>query len=151
MIKIICIGKIKESFYREAIQEYQKRLSKYTKLEIIELPDVTTSNIEENIKKEGNMIQKYINSKDYIVTLEIEGTQVSSESFANKIDSIYQTNSTITFIIGGSYGLDSRIKQKSHWSLSFSKMTFPHQLFRVVLLEQIYRAYKIQNHESYHK
>lgn len=151
MIKIICIGKIKESFYREAIQEYQKRLSKYTKLEIIELPDVTTSNIEENIKKEGNMIQKYINSKDYIVTLEIEGTQVSSESFANKIDSIYQTNSTITFIIGGSYGIDSRIKQMSHWSLSFSKMTFPHQLFRVVLLEQIYRAYKIQNHESYHK
>lgn len=151
MIKIICIGKIKESFYREAIQEYQKRLSKYTKLEIIELPDVTTSNIEENIKKEGNMIQKYINPKDYIVTLEIEGTQVSSESFANKIDSIYQTNSTITFIIGGSYGLDSRIKQMGHWSLSFSKMTFPHQLFRVVLLEQIYRAYKIQNHESYHK
>lgn len=118
MIKIICIGKIKELFYREAIQEYQKRLSKYTKLEIIELPDVTTSNIEENIKKEGNMIQKYINPKDYIVTLEIEGTQVSSESFANKIESIYQTNSTITFIIGGSYGLDSRIKQMSHWSLS---------------------------------
>ncbi len=151
MIKIICIGKVKEAFYREAIAEYQKRLSKYTKLEIIEVPDVTTSNIEENIKKEANMIQRYIGSKDYVITLEIEGTQVSSEAFAQKIDSIYQTHSTITFIIGGSYGLDQSIKKMSHWSLSFSKLTFPHQLFRIVLLEQIYRAYKIQNHESYHK
>ncbi len=151
MIKIICVGKIKESFYREAIIEYQKRLSKYTKLEVIELPDITTSNIEENIKKEAIMIQKYIGPKDYVITLEIEGTQVSSEKFAQKIDSIYQTNSTITFIIGGSYGLSQNIKQMSNWSLSFSKMTFPHQLFRIVLLEQIYRAYKINHHESYHK
>lgn len=151
MIKIICVGKIKESFYREAIIEYQKRLSKYTKLEVIELPDVTTSNIEENIRKEAIMIQKYIGPRDYVITLEIEGTQVSSEKFAQKIDSIYQTNSTITFIIGGSYGLSQNIKQMSNWSLSFSKMTFPHQLFRIVLLEQIYRAYKINHHESYHK
>ena len=151
MIKIICVGKIKESFYREAIIEYQKRLSKYTKLEVIELPDITTSNIEENIKKEAIMIQKYIGPKDYVITLEIEGTQVSSEKFAQKIDSIYQTNSTITFIIGGSYGLSQNIKQMSNWPLSFSKMTFPHQLFRIVLLEQIYRAYKINHHESYHK
>ena len=151
MIKIICVGKIKESFYREAIIEYQKRLSKYTKLEVIELPDITTSNIEENIRKEAIMIQKYIGPKDYVITLEIEGTQVSSEKFAQKIDSIYQTNSTITFIIGGSYGLSQNIKQMSNWSLSFSKMTFPHQLFRIVLLEQIYRAYKINHHESYHK
>lgn len=151
MIKIICVGKIKEAFYREAIIEYQKRLSKYTKLEVIELPDVTTSNIEENIRKEAIMIQKYIGPKDYVITLEIEGTQVSSETFAQKIDSIYQTNSTITFIIGGSYGLSQNIKQMSNWSLSFSKMTFPHQLFRIVLLEQIYRAYKINHHESYHK
>lgn len=151
MIKIICVGKIKESFYREAIIEYQKRLSKYTKLEVIELPDITTSNIEENIRKEAIMIQKYIGPKDYVITLEIEGTQVSSEKFAQKIDAIYQTNSTITFIIGGSYGLSQNIKQMSNWSLSFSKMTFPHQLFRIVLLEQIYRAYKINHHESYHK
>ena len=151
MIKIICVGKIKESFYREAIIEYQKRLSKYTKLEVIELPDITTSNIEENIKKEAIMIQKYIGPRDYVITLEIEGTQVSSEKFAQKIDSIYQTNSTITFIIGGSYGLSQNIKQMSNWSLSFSKMTFPHQLFRIVLLEQVYRAYKINHHESYHK
>ena len=151
MIKIICVGKIKEAFYREAIIEYQKRLSKYTKLEVIELPDVTTSNIEENIRKEAIMIQKYIGPRDYVITLEIEGTQVSSETFAQKIDSIYQTNSTITFIIGGSYGLSQNIKQMSNWSLSFSKMTFPHQLFRIVLLEQIYRAYKINHHESYHK
>ena len=120
-------------------------------MEVIELPDITTSNIEENIKKEAIMIQKYIGPKDYVITLEIEGTQVSSEKFAQKIDSIYQTNSTITFIIGGSYGLSQNIKQMSNWSLSFSKMTFPHQLFRIVLLEQIYRAYKINHHESYHK
>lgn len=151
MIKIICVGKVKESFYREAIQEYQKRLSKYTKLEIIEVPDSTTNRPEENRQKEGELIQKYIGARDYIVTLEIEGKQMSSETFSQKIESIYQTNSTITFIIGGSDGIADQLKQKSHFALSFSKMTFPHQLFRVILLEQIYRAYKIQNHETYHK
>ena len=151
MIKIICVGKIKEKFYREAVLEFQKRLSKYTKLEIIELNDITTNQIEENKKREAINIQKYINERDYIITLEIEGHQLSSEELAQKIDSIYQTNSTITFIIGGSYGLDDSIKKQSNYSLSFSKLTFPHQLFRIILLEQIYRAYKIINNESYHK
>ena len=95
--------------------------------------------------------QKYIHERDYIITLEIEGHQLSSEELAQKIDSIYQTNSTITFIIGGSYGLDDSIKKQSNYSLSFSKLTFPHQLFRIILLEQIYRSYKILHHESYHK
>ncbi len=151
MIKIICVGKIKEKFYREAVLEFQKRLSKYTKLEIIELNDITTNQIEENKKREAINIQKYINERDYIITLEIEGHQLSSEELAQKIDSIYQTNSTITFIIGGSYGLDDSIKKQSNYSLSFSKLTFPHQLFRIILLEQIYRSYKILHHESYHK
>ena len=151
MIKIICVGKIKEKFYREAVLEFQKRLSKYTKLEIIELNDITTNQIEENKKREAINIQKYINERDYIITLEIEGHQLSSEELAQKIDCIYQTNSTITFIIGGSYGLDDSIKKRSNYSLSFSKLTFPHQLFRIILLEQIYRSYKILHHESYHK
>lgn len=151
MIKIICVGKIKEKFYSEAVLEFQKRLSKYTKLEIIELNDITTNQIEENKKREAINIQKYINERDYIITLEIEGHQLSSEELAQKIDSIYQTNSTITFIIGGSYGLDDSIKKQSNYSLSFSKLTFPHQLFRIILLEQIYRSYKILHHESYHK
>ena len=151
MIKIICVGKIKEKFYREAVLEFQKRLSKYTKLEIIELNDITTNQIEENKKREAINIQKYINERDYIITLEIEGHQLSSEELAQKIDSIYQTNSTITFIIGGSYGLDDSIKKQSNYSLSFSKLTFPHKLFRIILLEQIYRSYKILHHESYHK
>ena len=151
MIKIICVGKIKEKFYREAVLEFQKRLSKYTKLEIIELNDITTNQIEENKKREAINIQKYINERDYIITLEIEGHQLSSEELAQKIDSIYQTNSTITIIIGGSYGLDDSIKKQSNYSLSFSKLTFPHQLFRIILLEQIYRSYKILHHESYHK
>ena len=151
MIKIICVGKIKESFFREAIQEYQKRLSKYTKLEIIELPDYTNGNAQENKKKEALLIQKQIGPKDYVITLEIEGRTFSSEQIAEKIDDLFQNYSTITFVIGGSYGLDASIKEKSDLSLSFSKMTFPHQLFRILLLEQIYRSYKIIHHESYHK
>lgn len=151
MIKLICVGKVKESFYRDAIQEFQKRLSKYTKLEIIEIPDVTLDNIDENIKREGQMIEKQIGPKDYVITLEIDGKQLTSVELSQKIDQIFQTNSTITFIIGGSYGLDPKIKNRSHFALSFSKMTFPHQLFRVILLEQIYRSFKILNHESYHK
>ena len=151
MIKIICVGKIKESFFREAIREYQKRLSKYTKLEIIELPDYTNGNAQENQKKEALLIQKQIGPKDYVITLEIEGRAFSSEQLAEKIDDLFQNYSTITFVIGGSYGLDTSIKEKSDLSLSFSKMTFPHQLFRILLLEQIYRSYKIIHHESYHK
>ena len=151
MIKIICVGKIKESFFREAIKEYQKRLSKYTKLEIIELPDYTNGNAQENKKKEALLIQKQIGPKDYVITLEIEGRTFSSEQIAEKIDDLFQNYSTITFVIGGSYGLDASIKEKSDLSLSFSKMTFPHQLFRILLLEQIYRSYKIIHHESYHK
>lgn len=151
MIKIICVGKIKEKFLVAAIEEYTKRISKYTKIEIIELPDYDINNKELVLEREKENIIKYINSKDYIITLEIEGMQLSSEEFANKMDKIFINSSNITFIIGGSYGLHSDIKNMSNYKLSFSKFTFPHQLFRVILLEQIYRVYKINNNESYHK
>ncbi|HPF82636.1 MAG TPA: 23S rRNA (pseudouridine(1915)-N(3))-methyltransferase RlmH [Bacilli bacterium] len=151
MLKIICVGKIKEKYLEDAIKEYQKRLSKYTKLEIISLPDYDYENDLLTKEKEKELILKNINSKDYIITLELEGNMITSEEFAKKIDSIFNTNSNITFIIGGSYGLADEIKQMSNYHLSFSKMTFPHQLFRVVLLEQIYRAFKINKNESYHK
>ena len=151
MIKIICVGKVKEKYLIEAIEEYKKRLSKYTKLEIIEVSDIDNQSIDIILLKEKELIEKHIDSKDYIITLEIEGNMLSSEEFANKIDNIFNTNSTITFIIGGSYGLHNDIKKRSNYKLSFSKLTFPHQLFRVNLLEQIYRTYKINNNEAYHK
>lgn len=151
MIKIICIGKIKEKYLKEAIEEYSKRISKYTKLEIIELPDFKSDNPAIEMEKEKQSILKYIKEKEFIVTLEIEGKEFSSEEFASKLDNIFLNNSVITFIIGGSSGIHDDIKKMSNLKLSFSKMTFPHQLFRVLLLEQIYRSYKILNNESYHK
>ena len=148
MIKIICVGKIKEKFYRDAIDEYSKRLSKYTKLEIIEVKDEDKGNI---LEKERDSILSKLDKKDYVITLEIDGNNISSVDLAKKIETVFITNPNITFIIGGSYGLHQDIKKLSNYKLSFSKMTFPHQLFRVILLEQIYRAFKINNNESYHK
>jgi len=151
MIKIICVGKIKEKFYKEAIEEYTKRLSKYTKLQIIEVEDINLPNETLIKQKESELIEKNINDKDYVITLEIEGNELNSIELSKKLEQLEQTNPNITFIIGGSYGLDEKIKQRSNYKLSFSKLTFPHQLFRVILLEQIYRAFKIKNNESYHK
>ncbi len=151
MIKVICVGKIKENYFVDAIEEYKKRISKYTKLELIEVKDSSFDDINKCIETEKELINKYIDSKDYIVTLEIEGKQMSSVDFAETINNTLITNSNITFIIGGSYGLSNEIKDKANLHLSFSKMTFPHQLFRIILLEQIFRAYKINNNESYHK
>jgi len=151
MIKIICIGKIKEAFFKEAINEYIKRLSKYTKINIIELPDYDLNNKELTLQKESENILKNINEKDYCITLEIEGKILTSLELAQKIDKTLIDNSNICFVIGGSYGLDEKVKQRSNYKLSFSKQTFPHQLFRIMLLEQIYRSFKIINNESYHK
>ena len=151
MIKIICIGKIKEKYLKDAIEEYKKRISKYTNLKIIELKDFSTNDIEKNLEKEKEEIEKYLNQKDYLITLEIDGEQISSEKFASKINNTLNTNSNITFIIGGSYGIANSIKESANYHLSFSNMTFPHQLFSVLLLEQISRSYKINNNESYHK
>ena len=143
MIKIICVGKLKEKYLVDACIEYTKRISKYTKIEIIELKD-------SNINDEKDNILKHIN-KEYIITLEIEGEMIDSPTLAHKIDNIFLINPNITFIIGGSLGLHEDIKKISNYKLSFSKLTFPHQLFRVMLLEQIYRSFKILNNETYHK
>lgn len=151
MIKIICLGKIKEEFLNKGIDEYKKRISKYHSIEIHELQDEGINDKKVALRKEKEKILKLINPKDYIITLEIEGKEMTSLEFANKIDDIFITNSNITFVIGGSFGLDDEIKQLSNFKLSFSKMTFPHQLFRLILLEQIYRAFKINNNEEYHK
>ena len=143
MIKVICVGKLKEKYLVDACLEYVKRINKYTRLEIIELKD-------SDVVREKDEIVKYIN-KDYIITLEIEGEMLDSPTLSRKIDNIFLNNSNITFIIGGSEGLHQDIKKISNYSLSFSKLTFPHQLFRVMLLEQIYRSFKIMNNETYHK
>lgn len=151
MIKILCVGKIKENYWKEAINEYVKRLSKYTKLDIIEVPDIALDHIPTILEKERDQLLRYIDSKDYVITMEIEGMMLSSTALSDKLESILMKNSNIVFVIGGSYGIHDDIKKRSNFSLSFSKLTFPHQLFRILLLEQIYRSYKIKNHESYHK
>ena len=150
MIRIICVGKIKEKYFIDAVNEYKKRLSKYTKLEIIELNDESLD-IKTTIKKESDNILKNIHLDDYNIALTIEGEELDSVSLSKKINNILINNSNITFIIGGSYGISDEIKGLCNYQLSFSKLTFPHQLFRVILLEQIYRSFKILNNESYHK
>ena len=151
MMKLICIGKVKEKFFSDSVEEYKKRLSRYTKLEIIELDDIKGDNPEIILEKEGKEIEKYISPKDYIITLEIEGKQYTSEEFSKKFETIQIENPNITFIIGGSYGIHQKIKNMSNLKISFSKFTFPHTLFRTIFLEQLYRAYKIMHNETYHK
>lgn len=148
MIKIICVGKIKENYLKDAIGEYTKRLTKYIKLEVIEVNDFASFDAKE---KEADLILKHISRDDYVITLEIEGKQVTSEELSKIIDNQMINSKNIVFVIGGSYGLSNRVKNISNYALSFSKLTFPHQLFRVVLLEQIYRSFKILNNETYHK
>lgn len=150
MLKIICVGSIKEKEMTLLINEYLKRLQKYTKIEIIELPDYSYD-LKNTIKHESDLILKNIGAKDFVITMEIEGKQLTSVELAEKIRTTLITNSTITFIIGGSYGLSEEVKKRSNMALSFSKLTFPHQLFRLILLEQIYRSFKIINNEAYHK
>lgn len=157
-ISVITVGKIKEKYLRDAIAEYSKRLSRYCKLEIIEVadektPDQASETVEEGIRaKEGERILKYIRDDMYVITLEIKGKMLTSEEFAGKIESLgVQGKSSVAFIIGGSIGLGKDVLKRSDFALSFSKMTFPHQLMRVVLLEQVYRGYRIINGEPYHK
>lgn len=148
MIKIICVGKIKEKYFVDAVKEYQKRLSKYTKLEIIELPDYNYDEKKTKIEEGKNILSK-INDKDFVVTMEIAGKKLSSVELSEFIDKNIARN--ITFVIGGSNGLSDEVLNRSNYALSFSSLTFPHQLFRVILLEQIYRSFKIIKGESYHK
>lgn len=156
-INIICIGNIKEKFYRQAIDEYMKRLSKFSKVDIIELKEEKISQnpsekeIETTLNKEAEKILAKIPSNSFSYILAIEGKQMGSEEFAKDLaNKQVQGYSCFNFIIGSSHGLSDIIKNKGT-KISFSKMTFPHQLMRVILLEQIYRAFKINNNEEYHK
>lgn len=156
-INIICVGKIKEKYFTDAVKEYAKRMSRFARFEIIEvadekIPDNASEKEIEQIKdKEGKKILSKIKSSDCVVALCIEGRELSSEELADKIDKITMTSSTLDFIIGGSLGLSDEVKRAAQLRLSFGAMTLPHQLMRVVLSEQIYRAFKIIHNESYHK
>ena len=157
-ITIISVGKIKEKYLKDAIAEYSKRLSKYCKLNIIEIADEPIPNnindkVSENLKSiEGNKILNSLNTNSYVISLDLARKQYSSEDFSSKIENIaLNFNSNITFIIGGSLGLHENVLKKSNELICFSKMTFPHQLIRVFLLEQLFRAFKIQNNETYHR
>ncbi|MBR4236822.1 23S rRNA (pseudouridine(1915)-N(3))-methyltransferase RlmH [bacterium] len=157
MIRIISVGRIKEKYLKDGMDEYIKRLSKFTKLEMIELkdipvPDKASLSEENEIKKEeGKEILSRIKD-DYVIALDLKGEMLDSVSFSKKIEEINTSGkSKITFVIGGSLGLSKEVIDRSNYQLSFSPMTFPHQLFKLILLEQIYRAYKILNNETYHK
>lgn len=158
-IKIIAVGKIKEKFYKEAIDEYLKRMQAYNKIEIIEVNDeqapenLSEKEIEQVKEKEGERILGKIGDSDYVVSLEILGKQMDSVGFANFIENEMQEGfgRNLVFVIGGSNGLSKEISKRSNYKLSFSKMTFPHQLMRVILLEQIYRGFRIINGHPYHK
>ena len=157
MIRIISVGRIKEKYLKDGMDEYIKRLSKFTKLEMIELkdipvPDKASLSEENEIKKEeGKEILSRIKD-DYVIALDLKGKMLDSVSFSKKIEEINTSGkSKITFVIGGSLGLSKEVIDRSNYQLSFSPMTFPHQLFKLILLEQIYRAYKILNNETYHK
>ncbi len=156
-INIICIGKIKESFFKDAINEYSKRLSKYCKLNIIELPDEKipdkiNQSIIDNIKeKECNNIISHIPKDTYLICLDLKGKELSSEEFSKELDTLSLMTSSITFVIGGSLGITTKLLSLSKKSICFSKMTFPHQLIRVFLLEQLFRGFKISNNETYHR
>ena len=157
-ITVVTVGKIKEKYLKDAIGEYSKRLSKYCRLEIIEVadektPDTESLALEVQIRdKEGERILKYLREDAYVIALAIDGKMLSSEELAAKINTLgIQGKSLIIFVIGGSIGLGEAVLKRADYLLSFSKMTFPHQLMRVILLEQIYRSYRIVNGQPYHK
>ena len=157
-ITILCVGKIKEKFYRDAIAEYEKRLSRYCKLEIVEVqdektPDHASENEELLIKeKEAERMERYLKDGAYVIALAIYGKTLDSLELSERMEKLGTGGTShIIFVIGGSLGLADRILKRADYHLSFSKMTFPHQLMRVILLEQIYRSYRIMNHEPYHK
>lgn len=145
MIKILCVGKIKEKYLTDLINDYKMRISKYSKIEIIEIKD-------SNVNSESEELLKHIDERDYNIMLDIQGKKIDSIELSKLIDKSFTSGyNTVTFIIGGSNGVNEEVKNKCNYKLSFSDMTFPHGLFRGILLEQIYRSFKILNNESYHK
>lgn len=157
-ITILAVGKLKEKYWKQAISEYEKRLSAYSKIEIIEVPDekapenMSDKEIEQLKEKEGQRLLAKIKPQATVITLEIQGKMLSSEGLAEEMQRrMTQGQSDFVFVIGGSNGLHEDVLQRSNYALSFSKMTFPHQMMRVVLIEQVYRAFKIMRGEAYHK
>ncbi|MFA5542533.1 MAG: 23S rRNA (pseudouridine(1915)-N(3))-methyltransferase RlmH [Bacilli bacterium] len=150
-INLICIGKIKEKYIRDGIEEYLKRLSSSIKVNIIELKEFNTDDTSKNMEEEGKLILNQI-SNDYVVTLEIDGLNIDSVALSEMIFDHYIYNSNvISFIIGGSSGLSDEVKSRSNFKLSFGKMTYPHQLMRLILIEQVYRSFMIKSNSKYHK
>ncbi len=156
-VTVISVGKIKEKFIKDALAEYEKRLSRFVKFKNVEIPDRpipdNASPTEEAsvLEKEGQDILAKINKGDYVISMCIEGKKLSSTDFAAKLEDAFMTTSAITFIVGGSLGLSDAVKSRSNFKLSMSDMTFPHNLAKLMLTEQIYRAFKINSNESYHK
>ena len=152
MYKILCIGKIKEKFLVDVINEYKKRIEGFSKIEIVELKEYNTPDISKNIENEGLEILNKITKDEYVITLEILGKILDSVAFSKHLENIFNYHSSkITFVIGGSNGLSDMVKNRSNYKLSFSDMTFPHQLMRLILTEQLYRAITITNNKEYHK
>ncbi|MBE7026102.1 MAG: 23S rRNA (pseudouridine(1915)-N(3))-methyltransferase RlmH [Ruminococcaceae bacterium] len=157
-ITVIAVGKLKEKFFEAAVNEYVKRLGRFSKVRIIELSDqkiadkATDGQVRQVLEKEGDDILSKISPPQYVIALCVEGKKMSSETFADTIQTLgINGKSDIVFVIGGSLGLDEKVKKRADLKLSFSDMTFPHQLMRVILLEQVYRAFKILANETYHK
>ena len=157
-ITILCVRKVKEKFYQDAIKEFQKRMSRYCKLDIVEVADEKTQEQSSDLEiqiikdKEGERLLKHIKEDAYIICLAIDGKQLDSVELSEKMNQLFVTgNSHICFVIGGSLGISDNVLKRANYKLSFSKMTFPHQLMRVILLEQIYRSFRIMNNEPYHK
>ncbi|GEP85074.1 rRNA large subunit methyltransferase [Staphylococcus piscifermentans] len=157
-ITVLAVGKLKEKYWKQAIAEYQKRLGAYTKIEVIEVPDekapenMSDKEVEQVKQKEGQRLLAKIKPQSTVITLEIKGNMLTSEGLAKNLQQrMVQGQSDFTFVIGGSNGLHQDVLDRSNYALSFSKMTFPHQMMRVILLEQVYRAFKIMRGEAYHK
>lgn len=156
-VNIICVGSLKEKFFADAVNEYKKRLSRYCKFSIVELNEEKTmdqqtqAQIDKTLSKEGERILSKINKSDFVIAMCIEGKMLSSEDLSQKLSDISMSSGTVDFIIGGSWGLSEDVKSRADFKLSVSKMTFPHQLFRVILCEQIYRAFSISANAKYHK
>lgn len=157
-ITILSVGQIKEKYFRDAVAEYQKRLGRYCRLTMLEVADEKTieapsfAQLSMIQKKEGARLLSHIRDTDYCITLEINGDAPDSVALSKKLEALgLQGKSSLVFVIGGSLGLDEAVRKRSDYALSFSAMTFPHQLMRVILLEQIYRSFRIMRHEPYHK
>lgn len=155
-IKIVAVGKIKENFHKDEINELTKRLSRYCKLKIIEvdefkLKDESNASIKQTLEKEGLNLLKQIKDDEFVFLLDLHGKEISSEDFAIKVDNLISFGKNLTFVIGGSYGLSDALRTRSDFAIKISPMTFTHQMTRIIILEQIYRAFKIINQETYHK